>query len=144
MNTYTYEESAKSIADRAVQELLYSPRLPQVVEEFRAVLLAEEEKRQRFYDEISEQCKAEFINGEVFVHTPVKLRHSIASDNLFSLLQAYVRRENSGEVRHEKILVTLTRNDYEPDICYFGLEKSREFTPDQAKFPAPDLVVEVL
>ena len=144
MNAYDYERSSKAIADRSVKELLYSPRLPQLVKEFEAVLQAEGKKRQRFYDEISEQCKAEFINGEVIVHTPVKLRHSIASDNLFSLLHAYVRRENLGDVRHEKILVTFTRNDYEPDISYFCLEKSSEFTPDQMKFPAPDMVVEVL
>jgi Uma2 family endonuclease len=42
------------------------------------------------------------------------------------------------------VLVTLTRNDYEPDICYFGLEKSQSFVPDQMKFPTPDLVVEIL
>jgi Uma2 family endonuclease len=42
------------------------------------------------------------------------------------------------------MLITLIRNDYEPDICYFGPAKAQSFTPDQMKFPAPDLVVEVL
>ncbi len=144
MKTYNIERSYKSIADRSVEELLYSPRLPQVVEEFQAILQAEKEKRQRFYDDISEEHKAEFINGEVIVHTPVKLRHSTTSDNLFTLLHAYVQRENLGVVRHEKILVTLTRNDYEPDISFFSLGKSKDFSPDQIKFPAPDLIVEVL
>ena len=41
-------------------------------------------------------------------------------------------------------MISLTRNDYEPDICYFNKEKSQHFTDDQLLFPAPDLVVEVL
>lgn len=41
-------------------------------------------------------------------------------------------------------MVSLTRNDYEPDICYFGTAKAAAFTPDQMRFPAPDLVVEVI
>ena len=45
---------------------------------------------------------------------------------------------------HEKLLIALTRNDYEPDICFFTQEKAAAFAPDQMKFPAPDLVVEVL
>ena len=38
----------------------------------------------------------------------------------------------------------LNRNDYEPDICFFGSKKASAFTPSQSKFPAPDLIVEVL
>ena len=45
---------------------------------------------------------------------------------------------------HEKLLITLTRNDYEPDICFFRQAAAQRFTPDQVKFPAPDFAVEVL
>ena len=41
-------------------------------------------------------------------------------------------------------MITLTRNDYEPDICFFRKDKSDNFTEDQVLFPAPDLVIEVL
>jgi len=41
-------------------------------------------------------------------------------------------------------MIRLTRNDYEPDICYFSKEKSKNFKPDQLLFPAPDFVVEVI
>ena len=44
----------------------------------------------------------------------------------------------------EDFSIILTRNDYEPDICFFGPEKAKAFTPSQSKFPAPDLIVEVL
>jgi len=105
---------------------------------------AEEERRERFYEEMSEQQKVEFINGEVIVQSPARLRHTLASKNLFALLDAYVRKYELGFVGYEKMLITLTRNDYEPDICYFGPEKAQAFTLDQMKFPAPDFVTEIL
>lgn len=64
--------------------------------------------------------------------------------NLFVLLDAHVKRNKLGYVGYEKLLVSLTRNDYEPDICYFGSDQADHFTPEQMRFPAPDLVVEVL
>jgi Uma2 family endonuclease len=42
------------------------------------------------------------------------------------------------------MLVVLTRNDYEPDICYWRKEISQTFERGQMKFPAPDFVAEVL
>ena len=59
-------------------------------------------------------------------------------------MDTYVSKHNLGYVGYEKVLVTLTRNDYEPDIVYFGPEKARTLEPEQTKFPAPDIVVEVL
>ena len=110
-----------------------------------AAARAEAKKRRYFYDVVTEQQKAEFINGEIIVHSPVKLRHAIASENLFTLLKMFVRKHNLGSVFHEKILVVLNRNDYEPDICFFGSEKASQTSrPSQSKFPTPDLVVEVL
>ena len=35
-------------------------------------------------------------------------------------------------------MITLTRNDYEPDICFFKKEKSDDFVENQTLFPAPD------
>ncbi len=127
-----------------IQQLLRSPSLPVYVQRFQSLLQAEREKRERFYEEMSEQQKVEFINGEVVVQSPAKWRHTVASQNLFTLLSLYVSEHSLGFVGQEKVLVTLTRNDYEPDVCYFGTEKAQTFTPDQMKFPAPDFVVEVL
>ena len=92
----------------------------------------------------SDEEKSEFINGEVIVHSPVKMRHNLASHNLSILLSTYVRKHGLGFVGHEKILVALTRNDYEPDVCFFSVENARTFQPDQMIFPAPDFVAEVL
>jgi len=67
----------------------------------------------------------EFICGEIIVHSPVKKRHSELSGRLFHPLDLYVEKNNLGFIGHEKILIALTRNDYEPDSCYFGASKIR-------------------
>lgn len=132
------------VTDQALEQLLRSPRLPDAVRRLQTVARAEAKKRRYFYDVVTEQQKAEFINGEIVVHSPVKYHHNQASLRLATLLDAYVRRRALGAVGHEKLLISLTRNDYEPDICFFGVEKAAAFTPQQSKFPAPDLVVEVI
>ena len=126
------------------ERLLTSPRLPFYARQIQAVLKSEDQKRRDFYNQITEDDKAEFINGETIFHSPVKLRHNNASLNLLMLLRAYVMRHDLGLVGHEKIMISLTRNDYEPDICYFNKSKASQFKPDQMRFPAPDFVVEVL
>ena len=49
-----------------------------------------------------------------------------------------------GEVFTEKALICLTRNDYEPDVCFFGNAKASAFNGETMQFPAPDFIVEVL
>lgn len=127
-----------------LDKLLHSPRLPIYVQEIQAVLADEAQKRQNFYAQISEQDKAEFINGEVIYHSPVKLRHNMASGHLYRLLSTFVMQHDLGFVGYEKIMISLTRNDYEPDICYFAQERTAVFEPDQMRFPAPDFIVEIL
>ncbi len=114
------------------------------MEKVNQVLAAEQQKRENFYNQIAAYGKAEFINGEIIVHSPVKKEHNDASGRIFKLIGTYVDLKRLGYVGYEKIMVRLTRNDYEPDICYFGTEKSDLFTEGQSLFPAPDLVVEVL
>jgi Uma2 family endonuclease len=126
------------------QELLHSPRLAQYARQIQAVLNEEANRRQAFYAQISEGDKAEFINGEIILHSPVRLRHNSSFGNLYLLLKTYVMVKGLGYVGHEKIMISLTRNDYEPDICYFNKAKSDLFRPDQMRFPAPDFVAEVL
>lgn len=128
----------------AVRELLNSPKLALHVEHFAQILEREREKRERFFADVSESEKAEFINGEVIVHSPAKKRHTDVIRRLLHLLDLYVQQHDLGYVGHEKVFVSLTRNDYEPDICFFRRDKADAFTPDQMKFPAPDFVAEVL
>lgn len=109
-----------------------------------SALKAETKKRRQFYEIVEENKKMEFINGEIIFHSPVKLQHNDATILLGMLLKAFVAKNKLGFVGVEKIMVSLTRNDYEPDICFFGKEKAKKFKRKQVQFPAPDFVVEIL
>ncbi len=124
--------------------LITSPKLPFYLQQLQKIVEQEQRKRQIFYQLMQEDDKAEFINGEIIFQSPVKLRHNRAGTNLLTLLRAYVGKYNLGLVGHEKLLVSLSRNDYEPDLCFFLQERAKLFLPDQMHFPAPDFVVEIL
>lgn len=127
-----------------VAELLEAPDAQLVIERAQAVLNAEADRRREFREWLSDDVKAEFINGEVIMHSPVKRRHSNASKLLENLLQNYVLVNDLGEVDTEKALIGMTRNDYEPDICHWNKETASTFDDDQMVHPAPDLCVEIL
>jgi len=130
--------------DIITEQLHRSPKLGLYYRDIRTVLYEERKKRRQFYEDVREDEKAEFINGEVFVHSPVRIEHEFASSSLLMLLRAYAMIYNLGYVGHEKMLISLTRNDYEPDVCFWGKKKSVKFKPKQTQFPAPDFIAEVL
>ncbi len=127
-----------------IDEILTYPFAPIILDEVNKALEEERIRRQQFYDDITPSMKAEFINGEVIMHSPVRKAHHDAVFLLAKMLDTHVRRNKLGFVGTEKIMISLTRNDYEPDVCFFKKEKTDTFTKDQCIFPAPDLVVEVL
>lgn len=120
------------------------PNLPLLVEQAQRKLAEEKKMRQHFYETVDENTKMEFINGQIVFQSPVKKRHNDATGNIYLLLKAFSLKNDLGWVGIEKVLVSLTRNDYEPDVCFWKKERSDLFTDDQMQFPAPDLVVEVL
>jgi Uma2 family endonuclease len=124
--------------------LLEAPELALYQEQIRALLDEERLRREKFRQELSPSVKAEFINGEIIVHSPAMARHIIAKKNLLTLLDAHVKVHRLGLVLDEKALIALTRNDYEPDINFFSTPKAGSIQPDQHIFPVPDFIVEVL
>lgn len=130
--------------DTLLEALIASPLLPKHVEKLNQVLAEERPRRERFYEDTTEDGKWEFINGEIIMHSPARMHHIGASDFLLRLLGTYVDRHDLGWVAHEKLLVSLTRNDYEPDVSFFRKEVADTFTPEQMRFPAPDFIAEVL
>ena len=104
----------------------------------------ERKRRKNFYEWLTEDVKAEFINGQIIIHSPVKRRHWNANDLLSSLLSFYVRIKKLGRIGTEKVMISLSRNDYEPDLVFFSQEKVNTFKPDQVLFPAPDFIAEIL
>ena len=128
-----------------IEQILERPDAMIQLQALQSALEAEKKRRQDFYDWVTEEeVKAEFINGQVIVHSPVKRRHWNVSGLLSRLLSFYASGKQLGQVGIEKVMIALTRNDYEPDIVFFSKEKSDLFTDDQVLFPAPDFVVEIL
>ncbi|MEK7254123.1 MAG: Uma2 family endonuclease [Bacteroidota bacterium] len=127
-----------------VEEIMAQSTAPLIVQKVQDRLAEERLKRQAFYEMIDEDMKAEFVNGEIFYHSPVVKMHTDGTVGLFALLDAYVDEHDLGFVGIEKVMITLPRNDYEPDICYFQNEKSQHFTKKTMHYPVPDFVAEVL
>lgn len=132
------------MTNELVAELLDAPDAQLIINRVQTMLNDEKKRRHDFYEWLTDDVKAEFINGEVIMHSPVKRGHLRASKLLNNLLYNYIAVNDLGEVDVEKAMVTLTRNDYEPDICYWRKEVADEFSDDTMQHPAPDLVVEVL
>ena len=128
----------------AIQQILKRPDAPKHLATLQKALADEAERRQSFYNWIEEDVKAEFINGEIILHSPVKRRHLRVSEQLSRILSVYAQLKKRGTMMIEKAMIALTRNDYEPDIVFFKREKAALFQDDQMLFPAPDFVVEIL
>jgi Uma2 family endonuclease len=126
-------------------QLQEHPDVVLLMQEVQAMLNRESEKRKEYRELVHESVRAEFINGEiVYYNSPAKRRHWRVSTNLICKLGDYVKKNDLGEVGGEKVMVALTRNDYEPDISFFSKDKAIKFKDEQMLFPAPDFVVEIL
>jgi len=130
----------ETLADKIMKRADAAVQIQYLQETFEA----EKERRIEFREWLNPDVKAEFINGEIIIHSPVKKQHWSASGLLSTLLTAFTNLHKLGKVGVEKVMITLTRNDYEPDLVFFSREKAEQFTDDQVLFPAPDLVVEIL
>jgi Uma2 family endonuclease len=124
--------------------ILHSPSLPLLLEELNQFWADEQKRRLEFYDWVTPEMKAEFIDGEIVIHSPVRSRHNVTLINLVVDVKLFLRKIKKGYLGVEKIMTRFTRNDYEPDLCYFREEKSKNFKDDQTIFPTPDFVVEIL
>jgi Uma2 family endonuclease len=127
-----------------VEQIFASPTLPEIVDELQARLAEERARRERFYEEFTDGQKVEFINGRVIMHSPAKVKHLEVRERLERLLSLFVDHRRLGRVFGEKALCVFPRNDFEPDVCFFGPEKAAALRPDQLKLPIPDFIAEVL
>ncbi len=126
-----------------VAELLTDFLLPEKLAALQLALDTERNRRERFYDEITDE-KSEFINGEVIMHSPAKARHLVVRQHVEKLLSTFCTIHKLGSVFGEKSLCVFPRNDYEPDVVFFGPEKAELIEPDTMKFSIPDFACEVL
>jgi Uma2 family endonuclease len=130
--------------ETVVEQLLQYPQVHLYLEQVQQALLEEQLRRQSFHASLSSYNNPEFINGKIVEKMSNKLKHNQAVRFLSQLLSIYVQKNKLGIAGMEKLMISLTRNDYEPDICFWTADKAQEFSEDQTLFPAPDFVVEVL
>ena len=88
---------------QVLEQILKRPDAKVVMKKANDILEQEQRKREKFYNDITEQQKAEFINGEIVIHSPVKKLHNEGGGLLFHLLDIYVRKHQLGFVGIEKI-----------------------------------------
>ena len=125
------------------QKILNLLDAPTQIEALYQAMQLEKTRRNHFREWITPCLKAEFINGQIILHSPDERRHWRVLDLLSSILSVFTGIKKLGVVG-KKVLVALTRNDYEPDLVFFSKEVADTFTEDQMLFPAPDFVVEIL
>jgi Uma2 family endonuclease len=128
----------------AKEEILKTLELKRLLDELQEAWNEEQHRRHTFWADADEGQKAEFILGEIVYHSPVYGRHWMCSTHLLRWLIPFVYEHKLGMVAVEKTMIRLTRNDYEPDICFWRQEKADSFKAKQSAFPAPDFVVEIL
>jgi Uma2 family endonuclease len=133
-----------SMSASLIEQIKASPLLPEIIQEGQAQMLNEHRLRMRFYRDITPEDKWEFINGEIVMHSPALNRHLMATKRLFRLMDCHCLTRGCGLVHGGKAMTSFPRNDYQPDICFFGMSKAAFITPDTLRFPIPDLIVEVL
>lgn len=120
------------------------PNLRQLIDDLEAFWQDEQNRRLDFYNWVNPSMKAEFIEGEIIVHSPVVKKHNEITKNLIRILDHHIHINKLGFLGVEKIMCRFTRNDYEPDFCFFLAENHPEFRDDQTIFPVPDLIIEIL
>jgi len=125
-------------------EMLKDPALPLTIKKMQNYLKAEAQLREKFYNDIDETQKAEFINGEIILHSPATYAHNLVMKRLIVAMDNHVQLYSLGYVGFGKMMIHLSRNSYEPDICYFTVNQASKFAKNEKLFPAPALIVEVL
>lgn len=114
------------------------------------ILKTEKERKQLrytyFLNELAEQTKAEFIDGQIIIQSPAKKKHIDANTSLTTMLKLHVEKYKLGWLASEKALVKMNKsdNDFEPDICFFDKNKTKNFEKNTWEFPPPDLAIEII
>lgn len=126
-------------------ELLQRPTLALEVKEIAAFLAEEAKAREEFRDKIQPHEKGEFINGETIMRSPARDSHNLTRALIERLLSTAIDAGKApGRIVSEKAMCAFTRNDYEPDVAWFGPDKAKLIGPDTTLYPVPDFIVEIL
>lgn len=93
-------------------------------------------ERQRFWtaDEFLNWLKpgthADLLNGEIFMHSRVRLKHARLLNFVDHLLRSFIEPRHLGELHREVVAVRLTSRDvFLPDLCFFTKDQINRFQP---------------
>jgi Uma2 family endonuclease len=100
---------------------------------------------EEFLDWCNEDANAEWVDGEVVMHSPVHERHDELVRFLQTLVSIFVRRRRLGEVRGPQFLMHIESHPSgrEPDLLFLRSEHLDRLRPTFVEGPA-DVVVEVV
>jgi Uma2 family endonuclease len=91
-----------------------------------------------------EDTRAEWVDGEVIMMSPVNEQHAELFDWLYRLLGDFVEARRLGRVRaHMQVRFAAQRTRRVPDILFVSAERSGLFHETHIEGP-PDLIVEVV
>ncbi len=98
---------------------------------------------EEFLERMSEDTRAEWVEGEVIFHMPPKNVHQNTVEFLYELLSLFVRLLNLGKVRIAPFEMKLADSSRQPDILFIARENLNRLTEERLVGPG-DLVIEVV
>ena len=115
-----------------------------VAEKFETLIQPLHMTEDEFLEFCDEDTRAEYINGEVIVHSTVTNRHSRIAAFLTTILQLYIDQHQLGTIWGENFQVRprpgLRRI---PDLIFISVDNQVTVTNSEVD-SAPDLVVEIV
>jgi len=122
-----------------VNELLDLPFANLLAKEVKTALKKERQRRKNFF--AHQYDKAEFINGELVIPSPLNKKAQSAKDSLVLELKNLLKNTDF-EVFDEQCTV-LSRNVYQSPICVFHKNKIKKIENEKFVFGTPTLVIEM-
>ena len=105
----------------------------------RVLLTAED-----FLEWLDPEHSADLIDGEIFMHSPVSIRHAELLNFLDAILRIYIDEHQLGRLFREEVAVRLSsRNVFQPDLAFYRAQREDRIHDNHVE-GAPDLVVEAL
>src|SRR5437764_13251982 len=87
---------------------------------------------------------ADLVGGEIFMHSPVNMRHARLLNVTDHLLRSYIEEEDLGELHREAVAVRLSARDvFMPDLAFYTKAQTARLLPTYVPF-APTFVIEAL
>ena len=130
--------------DPILRPLLESSHFPTYMGILQQILIEEEQKRRDFYEWLDEDKRAEFLLGEIVIHSPARWIHGLVLKDLERHLDDFLIENHIGMISREMSLIRLERSDVMPDMAFWPKEISDGFTSQTKLFPVPEFVIEVL